>query len=158
MSLVNLVNVQILNNPCAYTAPFQFEITFEVISELAQDLEFKLVYVGSADGNNNDQTLESVMVGPVPVGVSKFVLEAPAPNPALIPHDDIVGLTIMLLSCSYLDKEFIRVGYYVNNDYTTEEMRLEPPSEPRIDLLQRSVLEDKPRVTRFPIPWSSLFT
>ncbi len=33
------------------------------------------MYVGSAAGPENDQILESVMVGPVPVGVSKFVLE-----------------------------------------------------------------------------------
>ena len=40
-----------------------------------QDLEFKVVYVGSAETESHDQILESVMVGPVPVGVSKFVLE-----------------------------------------------------------------------------------
>ena len=39
------------------------------------DIEFKVVYVGSAGGADHDQLLESVMVGPVPVGVSKFVLE-----------------------------------------------------------------------------------
>jgi histone chaperone ASF1 len=42
---------------------------------LKEDLEFKVVYVGSANGPEHDQQLESVMVGPVPVGVSKFVLE-----------------------------------------------------------------------------------
>ena len=39
------------------------------------DLEFKVVYVGSAESEAHDQTLESVMVGPVPVGTSKFRLE-----------------------------------------------------------------------------------
>ena len=34
-----------------------------------------MVYVGSAEGSEHDQVLESVMVGPVPVGVSKFILE-----------------------------------------------------------------------------------
>ena len=75
MSLVNILQVSILNNPCDFFSPVQFEITFEVISELAEDLEFKIVYVGSASGPDNDQVLESVMVGPVPLGVSKFVLE-----------------------------------------------------------------------------------
>ena len=75
MSLVNILQVSILNNPCDFFSPIQFEITFEVISELENDLEFKIVYVGSASGPDNDQVLESVMVGPVPLGVSKFVLE-----------------------------------------------------------------------------------
>jgi histone chaperone ASF1 len=29
MSLVNIINVQVLDNPTAFTSPFQFEITFE---------------------------------------------------------------------------------------------------------------------------------
>ncbi|KAJ3312997.1 ASF1 anti-silencing function 1 [Boothiomyces sp. JEL0838] len=163
MSLVNLVNVEILNNPSGYFDNFQFEITFEVLSELQEDLEFKVIYVGSAESTNNDQVLESVMVGPgisyvivVPVGVSKFVLEAPAPKVELIPESDIVGLTVMLLSCFYRDKEFIRVGYYVNNDYADPELRENPPSSPDFSKLCRSILAEKPRVTRFPIPWDNL--
>lgn len=123
-----------------------------MVSELANDLEFKVVYVSSAN-HEDDQLLESVMVGPVPVGISKFVLDVPGPNPSLIPAQDIVGLTVVLLQCAYLTKEFIRVGYYCNNDYTDEVMRLDPPETPQVQLLQRSILADKPRVTRYPIPW-----
>ncbi|KAI8826615.1 uncharacterized protein EV422DRAFT_4066 [Fimicolochytrium jonesii] len=159
MSMVNIVNVQIMNNPCSFFDPFQIEITFEVISELQEDLEFKIVYVGSAQSEDHDQTLESVMVGPVPVGASKFLLEvsadAPAPDPSKIPSTDIVGVTVLLLMCSYRDREFVRVGYYVNNDYTDEQMREEPPEEVQLDKLQRAILADKPRVTRFSIPWDN---
>jgi histone chaperone ASF1 len=110
-------------------------------------VEFRVVYVGSTQGPEYDQTLESVMVGPVPVGVSKFVLEAPAPKLELIPQTDIVGLTVMLLSCFYLDKEFIRVGYYVNNDYVEEELRENPPPVPDLSKIQRNILAEKPRVS-----------
>ena len=48
--------------------------------ELEDDLEWKLIYVGSADDEEMDQTLEEVMVGPVPVGVNKFVFHSPAPE------------------------------------------------------------------------------
>jgi ASF1 like histone chaperone len=41
----------------------------------------------------------------------------------------------------------------LNNDYMDEQMRLEPPETPKLELLQRSILADKPRVTRFSIPW-----
>lgn len=34
-----------------------------------------MIYVGSAENVQHDQELESVMVGPVPVGVNKFVLQ-----------------------------------------------------------------------------------
>ena len=39
------------------------------------DLEWKLVYVGSAESSNYDQVLDSVLVGPVGKGVSKFIFE-----------------------------------------------------------------------------------
>lgn len=42
---------------------------------LSSDLEWKLTYVGSAESDKYDQVLDSVMVGPVPVGVNRFVLE-----------------------------------------------------------------------------------
>jgi histone chaperone ASF1 len=156
MSLVNLVQVEILDAVASYCDPFRFEITFEVVQELEQDVEFKVVYVGSPERNDCDQTLEAVMVGPVPVGVSKFVLEAPAPNPEKIAKEDIEGLTVVILAVFYRQKEFVRVGYYVNNAYDDEALVLEPPQTPIIDKLKRCILADKPRVTRFSIPWYSL--
>jgi hypothetical protein len=73
--------------------------------------------VGSAEDQSADQVLEEVMVGPVPMGVSKFVLTAEAPNTDLIPMKDLVGVTVVLITCSYREKEFVRIGYYVNNEY-----------------------------------------
>jgi len=37
------------------------------------DLEWKLIYVGSAESEEYDQELDSCMVGPVPVGMWKLV-------------------------------------------------------------------------------------
>lgn len=39
------------------------------------DLEWKIVYVGSAEDDRYDQVLDSIMVGPVPVGINKFVFQ-----------------------------------------------------------------------------------
>ena len=40
-----------------------------------KDLEWKLVYVGSAESDRHDQELDDIMVGPIPVGVNKFVFQ-----------------------------------------------------------------------------------
>jgi histone chaperone ASF1 len=142
------------------------------------------LYVSSAEDAAQDQVLEEVMVGPVPVGVNKFVLQvrphhatgpanasrppheyypcssthartqAEAPDVSKIPEEDIVGVTVILITCSYREQEFVRVGYYVNNEYGQD---VDPENPPRpIDLskLVRSILADKPRVTRFPIQWT----
>lgn len=39
----------------------------------------------------------------------------------------------MLLTCSYKGQEFIRVGYFINNEYSDPEMRENLPSPPQFD-------------------------
>ncbi|BCR85619.1 nucleosome assembly factor ASF1 [Aspergillus chevalieri] len=155
MSVVSLLGVKLLNNPAPFLAPYQFEITFECLEQLQKDLEWKLTYVGSATSSEYDQELDSVLVGPIPVGVNKFIFEVNPPDLKRIPDSDILGVTVILLTCSYDGREFVRVGYYVNNEYDSEELRAEPPAKPIIERINRNILAEKPRVTRFAIKWDS---
>jgi histone chaperone ASF1 len=100
-----------------------------------------------------DQELDSLLVGPVPVGVNKFIFQADSPDLKRIPTSEILGVTVILLTCSYEDREFVRVGYYVNNEYDSEELVADPPAKPIIERIRRNVLAEKPRVTRFAIKW-----
>jgi ASF1 like histone chaperone len=70
-----------------------------------------------------------------------------------IPQNDVVGVTGILLTCSYNGQEFFRVGYYVNNYYEDQELNENPPLEPIIEKLTRHILVEKPRVTKFQIQW-----
>ncbi|KAF2717261.1 histone deposition protein Asf1 [Polychaeton citri CBS 116435] len=155
MATVSLLNVAVRNNPAAFNAPYEFEITFECLEPLQKDLEWKLTYVGSATSSEHDQELDSLLVGPIPVGVNKFVFEADPPNTSKIPNTEILGVTVILLTCSYDGREFVRVGYYVNNEYTDEALINEPPAKPIVDKVRRNILAEKPRVTRFAIKWDS---
>lgn len=87
-----------------------------------------------------------------------------------------------MLTCSYREKEFIRIGYYVNIEYPQaegaaaraaaagaqedgtameeegdEDAAAEPeqilPAGYNIADVTRNILAEKPRVTRFPIDW-----
>lgn len=185
MALVNVVNMVVLDNPTCFTNPFQFEITFECLQELDDDLEWKVLYVGSAQDATRDQVLDEILVGPVPVGVNKFVLQADAPDTSQMAQEDLLGVTVVLVTCSYKEREFVRVGYYVNNEYhdpnapppppppntdtttTTEGSNpdsmeeedeenkpvLQLPNPIPLERIQRQILADKPRVTKFPISW-----
>ncbi|KAK6199834.1 AAA ATPase cdc48 [Pestalotiopsis sp. IQ-011] len=155
MSVVSLLGVNILNNPAKFTDKYDLEITFECLESLEKDLEWKLTYVGSATSDQYDQELDSLLVGPIPVGVNKFIFEADAPDTKRIPDADVLGVTVVLLTCAYDGREFIRVGYYVNNEYESDELNADPPAKPIIEKIRRNVLADKPRVTRFAIKWDS---
>ena len=143
-----------LDNPAPFLSPFSFEITFECLHPLSDDLEWKVLYVGSAEDTSHDQVLDEILVGPIPVGINKFVLQADAPDVSQIPEGDILGVTVVLVTCSYREKEFVRVGYYVNNEYAEpydEEVGVPKPLD--LSKVRRHVLAEKPRVTRFPIRW-----
>ncbi|XP_025077641.1 histone chaperone asf1b-B-like [Pomacea canaliculata] len=155
MALVNICNVTVLNNPSPFLRPFQFEITFECAEDLPQDLEWKIIYVGSAESMECDQILDTILVGPVPGGSHMFMFEAGPPDTSSIPVADVLGVTVVLLTCSYQGQEFIRVGYFVNNEYEDPEFKENPPAVPLFDKITRNILAEKPRVTRFNIQWHS---
>lgn len=169
MSLINIVNMDVLDNPTNFQSPLRFEITFECTSSLppyqnedgslSQDIEWKVVYVGSAENSSHDQVLDEITVGPIPVGINKFILQTDPPNPKDISERDILGITVILVTCSYRDEEFARVGYYVNNEYRPfegydETLHGSPPSPIDLAKVCRTILADKPRVTMFPISWT----
>lgn len=60
-------------------------------------------------------------------------MQADPPDPQKIPVQDAVGVTVVLLTCSYRSREFIRVGYYVNNEYIDPEMRENPSTVPQFE-------------------------
>ncbi|KAJ2366839.1 Histone chaperone asf1, partial [Coemansia sp. RSA 2610] len=153
MSLVKILNVNIIDPTAAFLAPYKLEITFECIEQLKDDLEFKLIYVCSGKSSTLDQELESLFVGPVPVGINKFVLEAAAPDATKIPGDSVLDLSVIMLRCDYMSRTYTRIGYYVHSAYTDEALQANPPAAPALDKVQRSILAEKPRVTQFTINW-----
>ncbi|PWN46192.1 anti-silence-domain-containing protein [Ceraceosorus guamensis] len=155
MSVIHLQNVQVLNPKGSFSDPYIFKVTFECISPLEDDIEWKLIYVGSAESASYDQELDNCMVGPVPVGVNSFEFEADAPHPDKIPTQDLLGVTVILLTGSYRDAEFIRVGYYVNNFYEDPALQENPPEQVDLSIVKREVLAEKPRVTRFNVKWDA---
>jgi histone chaperone ASF1 len=144
------------DNPQYFQNPLQFEIQYECLTNLQHDLEWKLTYVGSAESDQHDQILDTVLVGPVARGAYKFVFQANPPDSQKIPNSDILGVTALLLTCSYQQNEFVRVGYYVNNEYNDEELRENPPSVPKLEAIVRNILAEKPRVTRFPCEFDAV--
>jgi hypothetical protein len=59
------------------------------------------VYVGSAESAEHDQVLESVLVGPIQLGLFKFVFQTPAPDISKIPEDEVVGVTAILYDSAW---------------------------------------------------------
>ncbi|KAG9310871.1 ASF1 like histone chaperone-domain-containing protein [Chiua virens] len=145
-------NVEFLNNPARFLDPYRFRVTFECIAPLKDDLEWRLIYVSSPGNEELDQELDDCLVGPVPVGVNSFEFEGVPPDPSKIPPEDVLGVAALILTGSYKDQEFVRVGYYQNTEYDNEEMMRDPPQKIMFERLTRE-MNNNPRVTRFQIKW-----
>jgi len=134
------------------------------------DLEWRLIYVSSPGNEDLDQELDDCLVGPVPTGVNAFEFEGSAPDPKKIPKEDVLGVAALILTGSYKEQEFVRVGYYQNTEWEAEDGGMpsrtgdvDPDEEKErrekekdrtleFDKLVRDI-NNKPRVTRFQIKW-----
>jgi histone chaperone ASF1 len=66
-----------------------------------------------------------------------------------------INLCCCLSPGSYNDQEFVRIGYYVNNEYSVPFDPEHPPNPVDVNLLYRNILADQPRVTRFAVHWTA---
>ncbi|TFK97723.1 ASF1 like histone chaperone-domain-containing protein [Pterulicium gracile] len=165
MSIVTIRNVEFLNNPAKFGDEYKFRVTFDCIAQLEDDLEWKLIYVSSPDNEHLDQELDDCLVGPVPTGINSFEFSGSAPDPKLIPEEDVLGVAALILTGSYRDQEFVRVGYYQNTEYAVaegekgksdEELEKERERDAKKPIEWDRLMRDistKPRVTRFQIKW-----
>ena len=155
MSLVTITNAEIKNaNPSTLFTPFILEITFRCTEDLQVPLVWKLIYVGSPESKEYDQLLEQFEIGPIRKGTVKFNFQAEAPNFKLVDKEYIHGTTILLLEVSYKGQEFIRIGWYIHNAYTDPVLEDDPPEEVNLQLMQRYIVVDQPRLTKFSIDWN----
>ncbi|KAL0227956.1 hypothetical protein RCL1_004099 [Eukaryota sp. TZLM3-RCL] len=146
MSSVSVVSVKLLNNPAAFLDSYVFEIVFEADASVTPDdvLEFRFVYVGSSKSEEFDQELDTIEVSPIPLGISKFSIETSAPDPQKIPLDDLLGVTVIFVSCLLNNREVVRVGFFCHVEYIDPENE---PDEPNFSLLRRNVNVEEPRIT-----------
>ena len=122
-------------------------------------------------GFEQDVELDSLLVGPIPLGVNRFVFKADAIDATQMPQSEVLGVSVILLTASYDDREFVRVGFYSNNEYIDRDLRErytrlladgtdEEKAAYRFEgvrsvAVQRNILTEKPRVTRFNIRWDN---
>jgi len=83
MSLVNVLNVIVIEPEAEFSKSLKFEIFFECLNNIDEgifiifnlDIEWKLTYVGSANDKKYDQLLETIEIGPLQTGAMKFIFE-----------------------------------------------------------------------------------
>eukprot|EP00922_Rhytidocystis_sp_ex-Travisia-forbesii_P035007 GHVS01051986.1.p1 GENE.GHVS01051986.1~~GHVS01051986.1.p1 ORF type:complete len:387 (+),score=98.18 GHVS01051986.1:486-1646(+) len=115
----------------------------------------------TSDKYFQDIELDSICLGPIPKGTLAFELETPPPNYANMSRRALFEMHALLLTGSYKDSEFIRIGWYVSHalDKSAELLAetadvLYDDSVPLDeDMVMRCILTEEPRITRYPSGW-----
>ena len=156
MASINILNIVPKNTITKFNDPYVFEVVFEVLTELKNDIEWKMIYIGSAEDEKYDQILETIEINvSSKIGTMKFEFSGDAPEICKIPENDLLGVTAILLCCTYNGQEFFRCGYYLNVLYDNDEMNYNPPEKIDTSHLIRSILAEKPRITKYDIDWDN---
>ncbi|PRP82763.1 hypothetical protein PROFUN_09848 [Planoprotostelium fungivorum] len=151
---VNVSAVEWVGSPTTeWNSEFKWKITVDCIAELKAHLEWRVIYAVSDP--IYDQILESVPVGPFPIGACSFNFEAPAPDHTQIPEAEMLGVSCVILSCSYVNQEFIKIGYFVRSEYADPKLNENPPKISQTDKMIKTIAADQPKVTRFIIDWNA---
>eukprot|EP01028_Stygiella_incarcerata_P004092 TRINITY_DN1858_c0_g1_i1.p1 TRINITY_DN1858_c0_g1~~TRINITY_DN1858_c0_g1_i1.p1 ORF type:complete len:158 (-),score=54.17 TRINITY_DN1858_c0_g1_i1:129-602(-) len=157
MSKVIVESVTVKNPKSGFLDDIELSVELECVEPVEEDITWKVVYVGSAESSEKDQTLEEFDVGPLEIGRLEFDVTAPAPNITLIPKDDIIGVTLLLLTATYKKQEFCRIGYFVSirGDDEMTGKGGESNGDGVIDPVHliRDIRDDEPRMTTFNINW-----
>lgn len=76
---------------------------------LNEELEWKVIYVGSAESYEHDQILEHFFMNLTSKGTRTFEIEIEPPDAARIPTvEDLIGASVMMVCVFYRSQEFFR--------------------------------------------------
>ena len=146
---ISIDKVTVVQPKGLFTDEIKFDIEFECTSPIADYIKWEVTYCGSAISHEYDQILTTAFVGPIEVGMNRFVLVASPPKIELIPFDELV-LSVIMLSAYYKDQEFIRIGHFVSNDVPPEVQSIDQLDVPT---MERSIDVEKPTVHISQINW-----
>ncbi|CAJ15961.1 anti-silencing protein ASF 1 like protein, putative [Trypanosoma equiperdum] len=153
--IVQLLEIELIgDNPSSYTQPMHWRMRLEALEALDDTISIAFVWVGSAASPNHDQVLDSFDVGPLAQGVTEFTMECDPPQVELVPTQEVLGVTILVISFQYREQEFLRVGYYTQVAYFDGRMNNCPPPVPQVELMGRFIAMPRPTVTVTPIAWN----
>nr|UXY87282.1 ASF1-like histone chaperone [Cryptomonas sp.] len=149
MHPIEVLYVKVENNFCSIDSLFIFEVLYEVKMILKEDFEVSVIYITSPLEKNCDQELELFRLPAKKIGKFKVLLKVRPPNYENIEWEELTEVTIILLVISYQNKELIRIGYYLNNEFNHND-KINSKDSNRTHSVLRKILSDRPRITYFP--------
>ena len=116
MEQVAVTEILVQNPKGWFLEPIKLKVNFSVTLPLQKgnhsslkELEWKVIYVGSAESYEYDQLLEHFFMELPTKGSRTFEIEVDPPNASKIPSvEDLIGASVLMVSVFYRSQEFFR--------------------------------------------------
>ncbi|MES1922518.1 Histone chaperone asf1, partial [Bonamia ostreae] len=158
-AMIDLKKITLVNeNQIKYRDPFLLHLElhcYEPGLPPNSTIIFDISFVSPSNEKEFEQKLGKFEIGSIRTGFNTFDLKVEGPDHSIVPEVDRFDISALIISCSYLDQEFVRVGYFVSF-YVAEEMKeqIETMEKISVEDVRRKILENDVRVTRFSIDWN----
>lgn len=131
-----------------------FNVTFECFKPLPGNLDWRVIYLSSADNGSSDQVIDKFTMNDLQPGCMQFSIESACPDFSKTKIEDVLGMgygyflgtAAVMISVAYEGQEFWRVGFYVINQILGE-------GDLKWESISRKIITESPRVMRFDIEW-----
>lgn len=121
MSKIRITNILIPSIKESFNDPINIKIDFDAYDILPNKLDWKIIYIGSANSCQYDQILENFSFPVEKVGYCSFGISVSPPDVSQIPSlEDLLGATLLMISVVYNGEEFFRCSYFVYNNFEDE--------------------------------------
>ena len=154
MSKIRVTNILLNPAPEPFASKITVQIYVDLLAQIANDMEIRAIYIGSAESSEFDQILSQAFIPIKDLGQSYFELSMDAPDIEQIPTlEDLLGPSVLMVCALYNNQEFFRCSYFVyNNDIRKDAIEL---NEENFDVnsIYRCFLTDKPRIKLSDIDW-----
>lgn len=110
-------NISLKEKVSKLTKPLEFDLEMICNKEIKEGVVFTIIYNVNLKDEKDDQILSEIEIAPIPKGTVKFSLDADPVDIDKIPHDQLFGLTSIIIIGKYKEQQFIRFGYIVDIYY-----------------------------------------
>jgi len=147
---IEVLGVKVTINPIKFKDNLQLQILFELREKLSENLDVRFVYVHSPTNKECDEELKVYEIPANRIGKFKVNFLVAPPILYLEKLVDVFGITLLLIQFTYITREFMRIGYYVNNElYGPVERDSKSNLFFKMNFSERNILEKQPRITKF---------
>lgn len=145
---ISVEQVNVVSVESKFYDEIVFDVEIECFERISTYTKWEVVYASTT--TVQDQILTTVYVGPIEIGVNRFVIKSPPPDISKFSDFNDYCFSLVMLKAYYDEQEFIRISYYATHTYTEGQTSI---SDINLNEAERKIEVDRALVKKSKIKW-----